>query len=197
MLRAFLGMVRLDTAPNAEVDVGLSLASIEAKATDRLAMRLMGRLPDWLLKTAGVDRILGGLGKKLAASSSGLCAIVAPDSSQATDLLVGRSMQRAWLALTACGLATQPMMSGPVLDNVLELGPGDLVAALGREKLVGMRDEFRAQIPECQDGRLAVLLRFGYAQEVSGRTGRLPTFTVTTETALGRLEKQNTESTGS
>lgn len=197
MLRAFLDLLRVDSAPDAVPEFGLSLASLEATLMDRLGIRLIKRLPGWVLKTAGIHRTMGKHTKTLGESSSCLCVFVAPDNRQTTDLTVGRCMQRAWLALTAGGMATQPMMSGMVIDAVLELGSRDLVAAMGRDKLVAIRDEFRTQIPECQDGRLAAMLRGGYAPDVTGRTGRMPLDMVASETTLQNFELQNTESAGS
>ena len=83
-------------------------------------------------------------------------------------------MQRAWLALTAEGLATQPMMSLPVLENVAGPGETGLRAALGPDKLEALRDEFRALAPEIGGRRPAWLMRFGHAPPPTGRTGRLP-----------------------
>ncbi len=69
--------------------------------------------------------------------------ITAEDDMQRTDLLVGRAMQRAWLALTKQGLAVQPMMSLLVLQNALEHGPSPLRQSLGTEKVVSLGKEFR------------------------------------------------------
>ena len=99
---------------------------------------------------------------------------MARDDGEATDLLVGRAMQRAWLALAAEGLAVQPMMSLLVLENVSEHGAPALVESLGRGKLAALRDGFRALVPEIAGWRPAFLMRFGFAPAPSGRTGRLP-----------------------
>src|SRR5205807_5635155 len=107
-------------------------------------------------------------------SASGLCLHAAPDNDPQTDLRVGRAMQRAWLALSDEGLAAQPMMSLPVLENSLEHSNVKLQASLGRERVAALGDEFRALVPEVDGDRPAFLLRFGHAAAPSGRCGRLP-----------------------
>jgi nitroreductase len=183
MRRAFLSKVRLDAAPGVPVAEGLSTSSLELSAAARWALRVMTRAPDRLLKLGGVSRVFATKARRLVASSSGLCLIVAPDDGEVTDLLVGRAMQRAWLTLTAEGLAVQPMMSLLVLENVWEHGDPALLASLGRGKLAALRDEFRASVPEIGDRRPAFLMRFGFAPAPSGRTGRLPLHAVTAYSA--------------
>ena len=184
MLDAFLSKVRFDTAVDAEVDDGLSLASLEAGVMERMALRFMWRAPHGLLKATGAIGQLSKFAKKLVRSASGVCLVVAPDWREETDVQVGQAVQRAWLALARRDLASQPMMSGPVLDSVLECGGPELIDSLGREQLQAIRDSFRQLLPECGTGRVAWLMRFGYAADVSGRTGRLPWRTLTTETNL-------------
>ena len=180
--RAFLSNVRFDAAYDAEVEEGLSLASLEASAAERIGMRTIFRGPDWLLKLSGAMGIFASRARKLVESASGLCVVVAPGTSSTSqmDLLVGRAMQRAWLALHAEGLAVQPMMSLLVLENLLDHGTPELIASLGREKLLALRNQFRALTPECGGGRPAFLMRFGYAPAPSGRTGRRPFTAVST-----------------
>jgi nitroreductase len=179
MRRAFLAKVHLDAAPGVPVAEGLCPASLELSATERRALKAMGRAPDWLLRIGGAGRIFAAKARQLVAGASGLCLVVAPDGTETTDLAVGRAMQRAWLALTEQGLAAQPMMSLLVLQNVLEHGDGALVEALGRDRLRALAAAFRAQVPELGDARPAFLMRFGYAPPPRGRTGRLPLHAVT------------------
>jgi hypothetical protein len=103
---------------------------------------------------------------------------LAREDDEEMDLLVGRAMQRAWLTLTAEGLAVQPMMSLIVLENVREHGDAALVESLGPDTLAALRDEFRTLVPELGGWRPAFLMRFGFAPAPSGRTGRLPTHVV-------------------
>lgn len=174
MRAAFLAKVRFDAPVQAEVEEGLSLASLEASAGQRAAMRLMRHMPDWLLKVGGGLSAFSALARKLVISASGLCAVAAPDDAAQTDVLVGRAMQRAWLALTSRGLASQPMMSLMVLDNALQYGTPALVENLGRGRLEKFRDRIRSLHPELGRSRLAFLFRIGFALPPSGRTGRLP-----------------------
>jgi hypothetical protein len=101
-------------------------------------------------------------------------------------------MQRAWLALTAENLAVQPMMSLPVLDNALEYGGPGLAASLG-PAVPGLLAEVGQLAPEVGDGRLAYLMRFGYAGGVSGRTGRRALSAVVSELPTISAEHQGQE----
>ncbi len=189
--RSFLKNVRFDAPADQPVSEGLSLGSLELTRSDRLALSWMPRLPDLLFTMLGFGRVFATKARKLVKSSSGLCLVVAPDRGELTDLIVGRAMQRAWLALSGRGLAAQPMMSLPVLDNALEHGSSALVASLGRGRVEPLLSEARAMLPG-NGGRLAFVLRFGYAAPPSGRTGRRPLEAVTVplgpEPATSRVE---------
>lgn len=178
--RAFLANVRFDAAPDARVQEGLSLASLELSSMDRVALRLMPRIPNWMMKL-GATGMFAARARKLVESSSGLCLVVAANDSTSTYLTAGRVMERAWLALTEAGLAVQPMMSLLVLENVLVRGSSDSVSSFGRERLTALREEFRRLAPEIGGGLPRFLLRFGFASAPSGRTGRLPSSLSCTE----------------
>src|SRR5207249_3945768 len=182
MRQAFLSNVRFDAPYTAEVEEGLSLACLEASATERLGMQTMLRGPDWLLKLSGARALFASRARKLVDSASGLCLVVVPVTSMTShmDLLAGRAMQCAWLALHEEGLAVQPMMSLLVLENLLDHGSPELIASLRRKKLLALRDEFRALVPEIGGSRPAFLMRFGVAPPPSGRTGRRALSAVTT-----------------
>jgi nitroreductase len=188
MRRSFLSQVRFDAPPDSPVAEGLSLASLELSAVDRFALRVMKRTPDRLLKIGGAARVFEAKARGLVASASGLCLVVGPDSSEPTDVDVGRVMQRAWLALTARGMAAQPMMSLLVLENVLEHGSPTLVGALGRDRLTALFTDFRSLLPEIGGDRPAFLMRFGFAPAPSGRTGRRPVQAVIQDRRVGPAE---------
>jgi hypothetical protein len=180
MRKAFLKNVRFD-APDLEVvDQGLSLASLELSRFERLALPTMGRLPDWLLRYAGGLRAFGTKARKLVESASGLCLMMASGSDQATDITVGRSMQRAWLALTRHSLAAQPMMSLPVLDNALDSSGLPITGRLKRVSL--LKGAFSSKLGGSDKSRPAFVLRFGHSAPPSGRTGRLPLHEVVNST---------------
>jgi nitroreductase len=172
--QAILSQIHFDLPAGAEPEEGMSPASLELNLMERLVLRLLPRLPNWLVRYSG---ILGGFAAKtrrLVQSASGLCLLVAPDEAPQTDLHVGQTMQCLWLALTAQGLAVQPMMSLLVLENILDQGSPEMLNTLGRTRLTALRDEFRLLAPEIGEGRPAFLLRFGYAPPPSGRTARRP-----------------------
>ena len=180
MRDAFLANVRFDRPPCECVMEGLSLACLELTRPERTGLRVMRQAPEFLLSLGGAFRMLAAKSRELVSSASGVCIVIAPDETEATDVAVGRSMQRAWLALTAQGIAAQPMMSLPVLENALVHGAPSLRSRLGEQRVRTMAEEFRAIIPQIGRGRVAFLLRFGYAPPPSGRTGRRPLAELTT-----------------
>lgn len=180
MRLAFRETVRFDQPWDAEVAEGLPVASLEVSTSERLGLRIMPYIPDWLLKLTGALRGFGATGRKLVESASGLCLIVEEDDTRHTKLRAGRTMQQAWLAMTECGLAAQPMMSLPVFENILAHGTPDSFSALNRDEIQALIDELHTIAPEIGEGRSSVLMRFGYAAAPSGRTGRLDPREVTT-----------------
>ncbi|NIP84125.1 MAG: hypothetical protein GTO03_00605, partial [Planctomycetales bacterium] len=108
MRNGFLENVRFDVPPNHPVDQGLSLAALELKRPDALALRLMAHLPNRLLQWVQVGRAFAKPTRQLVHSAAGLCLGVAADHRPQTDFAVGRAMQRAWLALTEHQMAVQP-----------------------------------------------------------------------------------------
>jgi hypothetical protein len=100
-----------------------------------------------------------------------MCLIDQPQLIPRLDVLAGRAMQSAWLALTAVGVSVQPMMSLVVLDNLYHhnVVPRSMNSAQVSDLLAA----FRAAAPELGTARPAFLLRFGYAKPPTVRTGRL------------------------
>jgi hypothetical protein len=103
--------------------------------------------------------------------------IVARGWEATTDYAVGRAMEAAWLKLTGLGLAVQPMMSLPVLENMSH--EAEQSASGGTRESCGPQVlELGCPLYEwlgLEPGeRVAAMLRFGRAAPPSGRTGRLP-----------------------
>jgi hypothetical protein len=173
MRLAFLDNIRFDTKWNAEVDEGLSLASLELPVGDRIALRMMRYLPNWLLRLGGAPRKFAAAGRRLVASSSGICIVTEKEGTVRSELLAGRALQRAWLALTEGSLAVQPIMSIAILESVLRRGSHELLASLGRQRALDLVDELRTLTPEIGQASVAFVMRFGYAPPPTVRTGRL------------------------
>jgi hypothetical protein len=112
--------------------------------------------------------------QRLIESASGVCLVLAPAGDERTDVIVGQAMQRAWLALTNLGMAAQPMMSLPVLDNALANGSPSLIKSLEQSSTGAILRDFRNWAAEFGPKRVAFLLRFGYALPPTTRTGRRP-----------------------
>jgi len=176
MRNAFFENVRFDQPPGAAVDEGLSLGSLELGAVDRFAFRMLRSLPDSLLKAM---RIGGAFAKKTPAmveSAAGLCLVLVRDQRPETDIEVGRVMERAWLNLTELSYAAQPMMSFPVLENVLlSAGTADSAAVPEGVDIAGLQAEFRSELQIPDGMRLGFLLRFGKSEPPRFRTGRRDT----------------------
>lgn len=174
MRRAFLANVRFDAPPDAQVEHGLSLASLELSRFQQYTLQRFGPLPDAVLKATGGVQFFRRQARKLVESASGLCVIAAPDDRPETDFAVGRAMQKAWLALTKADLAVQPMMTLAALENVLTYGTPDLIASVGKYQVQALMKRFRELVPELGGDRPAWIMRFGEAPPPSGRVGRLP-----------------------
>ena len=172
--RDFIGSVSFDAPSDTVVKEGLPLESLELSALDRIGLRLMPHIPDFLLKMLGARRLFAAAARRLVESASGLCLVVEAEGTPQSEVLAGRAMQRAWLALTASGLAAQPMMSLAILENVLSRGTPELLASLGRDKAAALIEEFHDLVPEIGDGNVAFIMRFGLAPAPTVRAGRLP-----------------------
>ncbi len=172
MRRAFLSAVRFDAAYDEAVIEGLCLGSLELEAVQRVALRLMGRAPDWLLSACGFRAMCARAARGLVRHSSGLCVITEPRGTPASELLAGRALQRAWLTLTEQGMAVQPMMSVAILENLARRDACDAVEALDYDYARNLVSEFRSVLALPAPDRLAFIMRFGFARPPSARTGR-------------------------
>jgi hypothetical protein len=174
MRRAFLNNLRFDLPLNASADRGLPLGALGASAFEILTLRLLRITPDVLFGLTPGAWIFSRYSGRLIRSSSGLC-IVSGDGSANADVSSGRAMLRAWLALTAHGLAVQPMMSSVMMTHALEWGSPELLRSMGLKKLRAFVAEFRATLATLGiAGSPHFLMRFGTAPAPTVRTGRLP-----------------------
>jgi hypothetical protein len=170
MRRAFLENIRFDRPPRERVEEGLSVASLELGSFDRALLPLVGKLPDWLFRGAGVSRAFEQKSLDLLKNDSAIIVGFAENESLAIDFCVGRLMERVWLELTRRRLAVQPMMSPCVLDGALRYGLQDPLTAGKSAALI--RHLLEAAGAE-QSWRPAFILRAGLAEPPAGQTGRL------------------------
>jgi len=197
MRRGFLDNVRFDIPWNEVADEGMSLACLELPAADRYAVKLLRFVPDWLFKILGVSRKFARAATRLAGSSSGLCIVTENSGTEVAEILAGRAMQRAWLALTREGFAVQPMMSLAILESVLTRGAEPLLNSLGKNQTEELVAEFRTFVPELGNSHVAFIARFGCAEPPTCVTGRLPIEANTTVPANNGsrcVERQNAAS---
>jgi len=159
----------------------LPLGSLELPLADRLALRILPYIPNWVLRFGGARWKFAAASRQLVRSASGVCLVVAEDNAPETDLSAGRVLQQMWLALNAAGLAVQPMMSLAILENVLRHGDAELIRSLGHDAAQSLVTELRNLVPEIAKGRVAFIMRFGHAQPPTARAGRRPLEVCTTE----------------
>jgi UDP:flavonoid glycosyltransferase YjiC (YdhE family)/ubiquinone/menaquinone biosynthesis C-methylase UbiE/nitroreductase len=181
--QAMLSRIRFDAPPEAHVEEGLPVASLELTGSIRWLLPRASHLPKWVVKGIGLASSAGRITSGQVLSASGLCLVAGPDEEAPTDLAIGRAGQRAWLALTQEGLAAQPLTSLLVLENMLYHGTREL-STLGRRNIERLRDELRRLVPELGGARPGFLLRFGFAPSPSARSGRLPLDVVSESASL-------------
>ena len=153
-LRAFLSNIRFDLQPNEVAKEGLSIGSLEISHIDRQLMSVLRYAPDWMFKLLPLRGSFRKHTEELVGSSSGICYLIPRHSGPAADVVIGRTMQRLWLALTAAGFQVQPMMSIPVLANA------------GKLDLNSLPDWLPDSLPP------VALFRFGNADAPTVRCGR-------------------------
>ena len=167
--------VRFDVRDGDEVDRGLSLGCLELGSAERLAVDAFRRTPQDRLEAMGAFDKLGAHARRLVESASAVCIVATPGTDEASDVVVGRCMQRAWLALTRKGLVAHPMSALPILEARLGLDPSVAPPLTGAERASQVVASFRAAFPGIDKGsRVACLMRAGNAPPPTARVGRLP-----------------------
>ncbi len=161
-----LAAIRFDVKDREDVERGLSLGSLELTSAERSA--LVGlRKPGMSGVVSAAVKTMATRARRLMESASGVCVITARGADPMADVDVGRSMQRAWMALTQRGLAAHPMTTIMALVPTSDTEPDGHLATL----LTAFRQTFPNVAP---DAHIAFLMRFGWADPPSLRVGRLP-----------------------
>jgi nitroreductase len=162
---AALAAIRFDVRDREEVTSGMSPGCLELSATERVTFDSLRRTPPERLAAMGIFKKTGARARRLMESASGVCILAVNGSDQASDVAVGRSMQRAWLALTRRGLVAQPMSTIPALEAL----------PVGDERAEAVLRAARGAFPSLERGaRIALLMRFGWAPAPTVRVRRLP-----------------------
>jgi nitroreductase len=168
---AALRAVHFDARDREEVTHGLSVGSLELSGAERVNLDALRQTPQDRLAAMGAFQKMGARARRQIESASGVCVIATGGADAFADVAVGRSMLRAWLALTRRGLAAQPMASLPALEAALEANPGGLAEA---DRARAATLALRAAIPSIEKGaRIALLLRFGWAAAPTASVRRL------------------------
>jgi nitroreductase len=171
---AALQAVRFDVRDREEVTHGLSLGCMELSAPERVTFDTLRRTPPERLAAMGVFTKTGARVRRLIESASGVCVISASGVDAASDLAVGRSMQRAWLALTRRGLVAHPMSSLAALEAMQEHDARGGTPNAQADRIAAVVAAARAAFPNLEKGaRIGLLIRFGWAPAPSTRVRRL------------------------
>ncbi len=175
MREAALRAVHFDARDREEVTQGLSLGSLELTPAERMTLDTLRHTPQDRLAAMGAFRKMGGRAQRLVESASGVCVVSTKGVDAASDVAVGRSMQRAWLTLTRRGLVAQPMGTIPMLEGALEGTPEPGAAGLDRERAAAVVQSLRAAFPNLErESRIGMVLRFGWAAAPTAVVRRLP-----------------------
>jgi len=165
-----LAAVRFDVKDREEVARGLSVASLELSTAERAALVELRR-PVGEGAAAAARKTLAARARKQMESASGVLVITTAGGDPMADVDVGRALQRAWMALTHHGLEAHPMTSILSVAQASAAPDADTVD----NRVMQLLASFRRAFPNVPDGaRVAMLVRFGWAEAPSCRVGRLP-----------------------
>jgi nitroreductase len=166
--------IRFDRPWKEEVAIGLARGALELSRAKLLAIRCLGCIPHSLVRALGIVRAFSRRTLELVRSAHGLCLIVAEDDRPETDILAGRVVESAWLALTAEGLGAHPMNSIALMEHAIGEGEPGLRSAVEATSIARFIETFHALVPEAMGRRSIFLMRFGLAPAPTSRNGRLP-----------------------
>jgi nitroreductase len=171
MRRAFLSHLQVGARPAAR---GLPMRALETSLLERLALRTVRRLPDWIMPAGLAGLPFARHAAALVRSASAVCFLAAPEVDTGDEIALGRAIERTWLALTERGLAVQPMMSLPGLEAAYVLGEPESRARLARAGMARLSEQLRRAVPELAGAHPVFALRIGFAPPPSARAGRTP-----------------------
>ncbi len=160
---ASLRAIRFDARDREEVTHGVSMGSLELTPAERTTLDSLRHLPPDRLAASGAFKKMGARGRRLMESASGVCVVAVKGDDPASDVAVGRAMQRAWLALTRKGLAAHPMSAIARLEALLSI-EATASTLVERERVEGVVKALRSAFPNLErEARIGMLLRFGWA----------------------------------
>jgi nitroreductase len=168
-----LAAMRFDARDREEVPYGLSVGSLDLSAQERVTLDEIRRASDEVLAATGAFRKLAARERKLVESASGVCLLSASGEEPMVDVNIGRSLQRAWLALTRRGFVAQPIAQIAAVESMLTLDERATLSAVEIERAGAIQSALRAAVPSIERGaRIGIALRFGWASGTTPRVGR-------------------------
>jgi hypothetical protein len=163
-----LDAIRFDVKDRESVDRGIAVGSLELQASERAALLNIHKPASSGVNVQSI-KVMAARARKLIESASGVLIITTASTEPMADVDVGRSVQRAWMALTKEGLAAHPMM------RVMALALGPSSTGTENDLVPPLVQSFRKVFPMIPDStRIAFVMRFGWAEAPSCRTSRLP-----------------------
>jgi hypothetical protein len=172
---AELAAIRFDVKNREEVTHGLPVSALELTSAERATLDAMRRMPADVLATIGAFRKMGARARRLVESASGVLVIAARDAAPETDVNVGRTMQRAWLALTRLGMVAHPQQAYPRLEALLEVDEAASGDPAWTARAAGALADYRAAFPSIErEARIALVMRIGWCDAPAVRVGRRP-----------------------
>jgi hypothetical protein len=155
---------------------GVDLATLELKASEVAAMRLVARadvaafLRDLQAGGHAVDELAG---KAMRASSA--VALVTADGSGPADLLRGgQAVERLWLTATDLGLAVHPWTTATYLVDLVRTEKATIFTPLERETLLDLGTRLDRLFPRSAGRPRLMLARIFVGEPPSARALRLP-----------------------
>lgn len=157
------GMIRWSKAEEREAS-GLYVKTMEFPAPVRLLLRFV--VVHWgatqFLNKIGLSKAIPKQSSALYATSSAFGAICIKDTSDASFIEGGRTLQRVWLTATTLSLSLQPVTALPYLMQRIESGD---TRSLSSEHIAHITDAYahiRQAFSLHGEEKIALLFRIGY-----------------------------------
>jgi hypothetical protein len=153
---------------------GIDLATLEASAADRAALRLIAR-PE---VAAELCRIGGGAAlaqpaREAAAVAAAVGLLTFPNCHPDSFFSAGRALQHLWLTATAVGISLRPWSVLPYFFARLEHG-GEGFSRSQREELAGLSRDYHSLF-QVRAGEAEVLVfLLSYSPDATARSQRRP-----------------------
>jgi len=151
---------------------GFFVKTLELKFPQFLALKIFSswRRLSFFKKFIPVSSFIAKENAKTYAKSGGFLAITGKNLTPENFVEVGRLFQRAWLIITKNGLVAQPLTGITLLAIRCLLGGEDVLLKSHRDLVIDGYKKLKEYFHTKEE--VIILLRVGYAPEVSSKTSR-------------------------